>query len=172
MTKLTGPAGGDVLDEAGAPTGDRSGTGARKTEREAGVADLSSLRRIAFERFSANGDLTVFPSVSGGVPFPIMRVFTIAGVSRKGRRADHAHRDCTQMLSCLSGSVEVLIRNGRDTVVERLRADGTALLIPPMLWNSVVFEGPETVLAVFCDLLYEEADYIRDWDEYVRLLSD
>lgn len=34
-----------------------------------------------------------------------------------------------------------------------------------MLWNGVTFEGPATVLAVFCDELYEEDDYIRDWDE-------
>jgi hypothetical protein len=61
------------------------------------------------------------------------------------------------------------INDAIDVVVESLSAAGTALLIPPMLWNSVTFEGPSTVLAVLCDELHDEADYIRDWDEYMRL---
>ena len=132
-------------------------------------ATVASLRHIDFARFPGNGVLTVFPSTEDGVPFEIARIFTIAGVSAKGQRADHAHRRCSQMLACPAGGVEVRITDGRETVVERLEADGRALLIPPLLWNSVVFDGPATVLAVFCDLLYEEDEYIRDWDEFVRL---
>lgn len=130
---------------------------------------ISSLRRIAFTRYHADGVLTVFPTGSDGVPFPILRVFTITGVSNQGKRANHAHRRCAQMLACLAGHVAVSVNDGREVVMEALAADGTGLLIPPMLWNTVTFEGPSTVLAVFCNELYDEADYIRDWDEYLRL---
>ena len=130
---------------------------------------IRSPRRIAFRQHHANGVLTVYPEDDDGVPFAILRVFTITGVSANGARADHAHRGCSQMLACLSGRVEVKINDGVETATETLTAGGTSLLIPPLLWNSVTFEGPSTVLAVFCDQLYDVADYIRDWDEYMRL---
>ena len=130
---------------------------------------IYSPTRIAFWQHHADGDLTVFPNAADGVPFQIWRVFTIAGVSPNGTRADHAHRRCSQLLACLSGKVSVKITDAASSVVEHLEANGICLLIPPMLWNSVTFEGPETVLAVFCDELYDQSDYIREWDEYSSL---
>jgi dTDP-4-dehydrorhamnose 3,5-epimerase-like enzyme len=128
-----------------------------------------STSRIAFWTHHADGCLTVFPEEKSGVPFPIRRVFTIAGVSANGTRANHAHRRCTQLLACLAGSVSVKISDTRNEATEHLAANGIGLLIPPLLWNSVTFEGPATVLAVFCDELYEEDDYLRDWNEYLAL---
>jgi dTDP-4-dehydrorhamnose 3,5-epimerase-like enzyme len=125
--------------------------------------------RLSFSQHHADGVLTVYQQGEDSVPFRILRVFTIAGVSVNGSRGNHAHRRCSQMHACLAGRVDVKIKNGVEERVESLSADGTALLIPPMLWSSFVFEGPSTMLAVFCDELYDEADYIRDWDEYVRL---
>ncbi len=126
-------------------------------------------RRICFKQHHTDGVLTVFPEGESGVPFQIRRIFTIAGVSVNGRRGNHAHRRCSQLHACFAGRVDVEITNGTKQVIESLSANGTALLIPPMLWSSIIFEGPSTVLAVFCDALYDETDYIRDWDEYVRL---
>ena len=73
------------------------------------------------------------------------------------------------MLACLSGRVTVRITDSTTKTEESLSPDGVSLLIPPLLWNSVTFEGPTTVLAVFCDELYEDDDYIRDWDEFIHL---
>jgi hypothetical protein len=130
---------------------------------------LDTLRRIVFRQHVADGSLTVYPQDADGVPFPILRVFTIAGVSFNGTRADHAHRGCSQLLACLSGRVSVRLIDGRDTRIEELACDGVGLLIPPMIWNSVTFESPTTVLAVFCDEAYDPADYVRDWNEYLKL---
>jgi dTDP-4-dehydrorhamnose 3,5-epimerase-like enzyme len=132
-------------------------------------ASVHSLRRIAFWQHHADGTMTVFPSGENGVPFSIVRMFSITGVSAGGRRGNHAHRGSSNILACLAGRVEVRIDDGFEVVTEALTSDGSCLLIPPLLWNSVAFEGPSTVLAVFCDELYDEADYLRDWDEYIRI---
>lgn len=129
---------------------------------------IDSLQRIAFEQHLDDGVLTVFEAEPSGVPFQIVRVFTVAGVSANGRRGNHAHRDCTQLLACLAGETTVTIHDGASEVSEILAANGGALLIPPMLWNSVWFRDPESVLAVFCDRPYEPGDYLVDWDEYLR----
>lgn len=129
---------------------------------------IDSLQRIAFEQHLDDGVLTVYEGKPLGVPFQIVRVFTVAGVSANGRRGNHAHRDCTQLLACLAGETTVSVHDGAVEVSETLTADGAALLIPPMLWNSVRFRDPGTVLAVFCDRPYEPGDYLVDWDEYLR----
>jgi hypothetical protein len=128
---------------------------------------IRSLRRIAFWLHADDGDLTAFEVEPEGVPFPLIRVFTVAGVSAGGRRGNHAHRACTQLLACLSGEATVRVHDGEAEVTETLIPDGTALLIPPLLWNSVWFRDPGTVLAVFCDELYDPGDYLVDWDEYL-----
>ena len=133
------------------------------------VATVRSLRRVDFGHFPSDGVLSVFAVEQGGVPFPIVRVFTITGVSPQGVRGDHAHRGCTQLLACLAGAAKVEVHDGRENVTETLIQGGSGLLIPPLLWNSVIFEGPSTVLAVFCDELFDPDDYLRDWDEYVQL---
>ena len=133
---------------------------------------IKSVRRIRFSQHRADGMLTVFPEGEGGVPFSIRRVFTITGVSRAGIRGDHAHRACSQMVSCLAGRVIITVDDGFETVEAALQNDGESMLIPPMLWNSLSFAGPSTVLAVFCDELYDVNDYIRSWSEYMRLKTE
>jgi hypothetical protein len=128
---------------------------------------IRSLRRIAFGEHPDDGTLTAFEVEPEGVPFRLLRVFTVAGVSAGGRRGNHAHRACTQLLACLSGEATVGVHDGEAEITETLTPDGTALLIPPLLWNSVWFRDPGTVLAVFCDELYDPGDYLVDWDEYL-----
>lgn len=136
------------------------------------LATIGSVRRIQFWQQHANGVLTVFPGDDAeGVPFPIARIFTIAQVTEGGARADHAHRNCAQLLVCLTGRIDVTITDGKDTTTLEVRADGSGLLIPPMLWNTVRFEGPATALMVICDRPYEASDYIRGWQEFLELRS-
>ena len=47
-----------------------------------------------------------------------------------------------------------------------LTGSNQALSIPPGLWNRLTFDGPDTVIAVFCDEPYTEEDYLRDRAEY------
>ena len=60
------------------------------------------------------------------------------------------------------------IDDGFDRTVVELVDDGIGLLVPPWLWYSVIFDGPASVLAVFCDIEYSEADYVRDRSEFER----
>jgi len=133
---------------------------------------LSSVRAVRFPVHSGNGDLTVFEGVGACIPFPIRRFFTIAGVAPGTTRGNHAHRFCTQVLACLSGSLRVELNDGRATSSVTLAANGFGLLIPPRIWNRIRFKDSSTVLAVICDQSYSEDDYLRDWDEFVRLNGD
>lgn len=134
---------------------------------------IASLRDLRFWQISGeDGILTVIPDDgSSGLGISMRRVFTISGVPAGGVRGDHAHRYCTQVVVCLNGSVTIKIDDGREHLTTVLNNAERGLLIPPGLWNHLTFEGPETVIAVFCDQPYDPADYLRDRAEYQRYKS-
>ncbi len=125
------------------------------------IASLSILRLGQHAR--ADGVLTVIPDDGPeGLGIPVRRVFTVTNVPAGGMRGNHAHRDCTQVVVCLRGRVSVQVDDGRSTVTVELASADQALSIPPGLWNRLIFDGPDTVIAVFCDQPYTESDYLRD----------
>ncbi len=129
------------------------------------IASLTTIRLQQHE--GKDGALTVIPDDGpNGLGIDIRRVFTITNVPAGGMRGNHAHRDCTQVVVCLKGSVSIEVDDARDSITLLLERAGEALSIPPGLWNKLIIEGPDTVLAVFCDQPYTESDYLRDRNEY------
>jgi WxcM-like, C-terminal len=131
----------------------------------------AAARWIQFPQHTHDGVLSVFAGNDpDAVPFPIARVFTIVGVSAGGRRGNHAHRKCSQLLVSLKGTARVLLNDSVDINSFTLSPDGKGLLIPPGIWNTVVFEGSQTVLMVICDEAYDPQDYIFDWNEFLQMI--
>lgn len=131
---------------------------------------ISDLRQLGFLQHHASGVLTVCEGEDPtGIDFPIRRVFAVSGVPAGATRGGHAHRFCTQVVLCLSGRVDIAIDDGRDTTTLVLDSSAQGLYIPPGLWNTLVFEGPGTIISVFCDYPYDVADYIRDRNEYLAI---
>lgn len=129
---------------------------------------VAALYRIRLQQDARKeGLLTVIPDDGPlGLGISVRRVFTVTDVPAGGVRGDHAHRDCTQVVVCLRGAVQIVIDDGNNAVNIRLSGSEEALFIPPGLWNHLTFEGPDTVVAVFCDQPYKESDYLRDRAEY------
>jgi len=65
------------------------------------------------------------------------------------------------------GVVDVLCDDGSDQRTFKLDRGDTALLVPPSIWNTVIFREKDSVLVVLCDRHYEEHDYIRNYREFV-----
>lgn len=128
------------------------------------LATIDQLQVLRFASFvSDGGTLTVFPdSGAASLDMPIRRVFAVSGVPANGVRGDHAHRWCTQAVVCLHGSVTIALDDARRSCTHVLDAPGTGIRIPPGIWNTLTFSGPEAVIIVFCDHPYDEADYLRD----------
>ena len=120
--------------------------------------------------FAESNGLLVVPSELE-TDFGLQRVFFVRG-DAGDIRGQHAHRQCSQLLVCVTGSVEVLASNGATERRHRLDDPTIGLLVPPMIWCEQVYESKGSVLLVLCDREYDEADYIRDRDEYDRLTHD
>lgn len=102
------------------------------------------------------------------VPFVIARMFTLHAPAG-AERGHHAHRQCSQFMLCVHGAVNIICDygNGRQTFV--LARNNDALLVPPMIWNTVFFKKPESALVVLCDRPFEESDYIRDYSDFLKV---
>ena len=110
-----------------------------------------------------NGDLVV---VEGNIiPFNMSRVFTVRA-SKDSVRGEHAHRHCSQLLICTNGSVEVKCDDTRTTEIYVLDKPNFGLFIPPGIWADQKYIEDNTTLTVLCDRPYEEADYIRNYDDF------
>jgi len=103
------------------------------------------------------------------VPFKIERVYCIIG--KEGEpRGFHAHRKLRQMLVCLSGSFRLSIDNGFERQQWFLDRPDQGILIGPMEWRELHDFSPGAVLMCLADAHHDEADYIRDYDEFLSVV--
>ncbi|MDB6080405.1 MAG: hypothetical protein JWO82_4152 [Akkermansiaceae bacterium] len=104
------------------------------------------------------------------VPFVMQRVFTVSAPAGNAR-GDHAHRQCTQLLVCVSGKIRVSCDNGHSVKEYLLDNMGAGLLVPPGVWARQEYLRDGAVLMVLCDRGYEAEDYIRDYGEFKEFLG-
>lgn len=107
----------------------------------------------------------------GDLPFVPQRVFFVHGVPSKEVRGEHAHRRCEQFLICLTGSVSCIVDDGSTRREYTLDDPSKALHMPPMTWGTQYNYSEDAVLAVFASRPYEDADYIRDYEEFRALAA-
>ena len=125
---------------------------------------MKLVKLIEFSYFKeTNGDLVI---VEGDIiPFNMSRVFTVRA-SKGSVRGEHAHRHCSQLLICTNGAVEVKCDDTRTTEIYALDKPNFGLFIPPGIWADQKYIEDNTTLTVLCDRPYEEADYIRNYDDF------
>lgn len=103
------------------------------------------------------------PGLAGFAP---VRLFWVGEVPPATVRGGHAHRRCRQYLICCLGRIGVAVFDSHEEY--RLTLDqGQAVLLPPGIWASEIFEEPGSLLLVLCDRPYEPDEYIRSRDEFV-----
>lgn len=103
-------------------------------------------------------------------PVSLERVFSVTA-DRGAERGRHAHKRCTQILSCVAGEVDLLLDNGSHKVSARLSTNSDAVLIPPGVWAEQTYLQDRSVLLVLCDQPYDEDDYLRDYNEFIEWKS-
>jgi hypothetical protein len=126
---------------------------------------------VTFPRYlDPNGVLCVYES-GCQVPFDIRRVFTVSAMTGDPR-GDHAHKQCTQLLVCVSGMVRVSCDNGIEVTHHVLEGMSIGLLVPAGIWAKEEYLTDGAVLMVLCDRGYEEGDYIRSYVDYLKYVND
>lgn len=152
---------------------DASGDAARPMKSQAGE-QVSRVRGAHWLRLSSHEDMRgglVVAEFSKNLPFEPRRVFFVHDVPSEKVRGEHAHKECHQVLACVSGSVRVLADDGAVRQEFLLDKPYIALHLEPLTWGSQYHYSPGSVLAVFASHEYSASDYLRTYDEFLAALA-
>lgn len=106
------------------------------------------------------------------LPFDIKRVFYLYDIPGGESRGAHAHKECHQLIIAASGGFEVLLDDSRTQRIVQLNRPYFALHIPPSIWASEINFSSGSICLVMASNLYDESDYIRDYEEFKHLRNE
>ena len=106
------------------------------------------------------------------LPFPINRVYYIYDTLPGVRRGFHAHKCLQQILLCVNGSCKIHLDNGHETAEVLLDKPNEGLYIANNMWREMYDFTPGTVLLVLASEYYDEADYIRNYDDFIKMIQE
>lgn len=102
------------------------------------------------------------------VPFEIKRVYYLFDVPSGSTRGGHAHKTLSQFIIALSGSFDVIVKDGLDKKRFSLNNPCKGLLVTPRIWRELENFSSGAVCLVVASNVYEEEDYIRDFVEFTN----
>lgn len=105
------------------------------------------------------------------IPFEIKRVYYIYGVSGDAVRGGHSHKALHQVLICVSGSVDIKIKNYFGENTYHLDDPSKGLYIGPDNWREMSNFSEGSVLLVLASEKYDENDYTRDYDSFIQYIE-
>lgn len=105
------------------------------------------------------------------IPFEIARVFYIYGSDTDVIRGQHANKKSEFVLINVNGKSKVKIDYGDSKEVINLNEPHMGVYIPSMVWKDMYDFSSDSVLLVLSNMKYDSEEYIRDYQEYLKLLK-
>ena len=128
---------------------------------------LIDLPTIDSDIDEASGAITVATSLAD-CPFEIKRLYWIHGANAGEVRGQHAHRYLSQLLVAVAGAFEIAITGDGEPHSFHLDTPRRGLLLGPGYWRVIRAIPAGSVLLVAASTVYDEGDYIRDYEQFLR----
>lgn len=106
------------------------------------------------------------------VPFDVKRVYYIFGTKDNVRRGYHSHKNLKQLAICVSGSCKFLLDDGSKKENIELNSPTQGLLIEGLIWREMYDFSPNCVLMVLADAYYDETDYLREYEQFLKAVNE
>ncbi len=114
------------------------------------------------------GNLT-FVEGTRHIPFDFKRVYYLYDVPGGSDRGGHAHRRLHQFIISMSGSFDVVLNDGERQRRYHLNRSYYGLYVCPMMWRTIDNFSSNAVCMVLASEVYDEADYIRNFDTFAEV---
>lgn len=124
---------------------------------------LIDLPQIADDR----GTLS-FAEGARHMPFEIKRIYYLYNVPFGAERGAHGHRALEQLIIPIAGAFDVALDDGTQQRTLRLDHPARALYVCPMMWRDLRHFTDDAVALVLASQAYDEADYFRDYNDFLR----
>lgn len=119
----------------------------------------------------ARGNLS-FAEQNNHIPFEIQRTYWIYDVPGGECRGGHAFCDTEEFIVALSGGFDVIVDDGEERNKFTLNRSYYGLYIPKGLWRKIDNFSTNSLALEFASTNYNPDDYVRDYDEYLKLKSN
>ncbi len=106
------------------------------------------------------------------LPFDIKRVYWIYDVPGGRNRDGHAFRTQQELIVALSGSFDVILNDGTEERRYHLCRSYYGLYVPAMTWREIDNFSTNSVALVISSTIFDENDYIRDFETYKERLTN
>ena len=106
------------------------------------------------------------------IPFAVKRVYYMYETTPGVTRGKHAHKCLQQIMICIHGSCKVLLDNGIEKTVVTLNKPNEGIYIANDIWREMFDFSSDAVLMVLASELYDENDYIRDYDIFLKYVCN
>lgn len=119
----------------------------------------------------ARGNLS-FVEQGKHIPFAIRRTYWVYDVPGGEARGGHAYKENQEFIVALSGSFDVVLDDGNEKTVYTLNRSYYGLYVPKGLWREMENFSTNSLAMVLSSTDYDANDYIRDYDEFLKLKND
>jgi hypothetical protein len=113
------------------------------------------------------GNITAIQNIID-IPFEIKRVYYLYDVPGGESRGGHAHKELQQVILATSGSFDLIIDDGNVKRTIHLNRPFQGVLMPSGLWRELTNFSSGSICLVLASLEYDESDYIRDYNEFLK----
>jgi dTDP-4-dehydrorhamnose 3,5-epimerase-like enzyme len=126
--------------------------------------------KIQFLQLQAHGDergSLIALEEGKNIPFAVKRVYYMFDTGANVRRGYHAHKTLKQVAIAVRGSCRFLLDDGTEKIDIKLDQPNQGLLIESFVWREMYDFSHDCVLMVLADQLFDEADYVRDYERFL-----
>lgn len=126
---------------------------------------------INFQKHGDDRGMLIALESNKEIPFDIKRVYYMYDTLPNVRRGFHAHKKLQQILICIHGSCKIHLDNGKETIEVLLDKPYEGLYVSNDIWREMYDFTDDAVLMVLASELYDESDYIRNYNEFIKYIS-
>ena len=117
------------------------------------------------------GNLT-FVESNRQIPFEIRRAYYLYDVPGGSERGGHAHKELQQLIIAMSGSFDIHLDDSMHRKTFHLNRSYVGLIVCPMIWREIDNFSSGAVCMVLASDFYQEDDYYRDYNEFLRAAQE
>ena len=133
---------------------------------------IEDVKLIELPRFmDPRGNLS-FVEQNNHIPFEIQRTYWIYDVPGGEDRGGHAYKTTDEFIIAIAGAFDVTVDDGLQKKTFSLNRSYYGLYIPKGLWREMENFSTNSLALEFASTPYNPDDYVRDYDEFLKLKSD
>ena len=104
------------------------------------------------------------------IPFRIRRVYYLSELKKDKDRAHHANKYSKRVISVIQGSCKVILSNGKIKHTYELKDPQKGIFFDKKIWCELTEFAENTIVLALADKPYSENDYIRDYEEFLKIM--